>query len=236
MKTATSDAGPGAVFFPGAGSFGSEFRSLPGSRNPGASVVRYPGRYGRDFGTPAASFEDLVRACAEQVSAGPANPVLFGHSFGAYVAYAVTLRLRESGLGIRRLVVAGANAPSRLSVPEQAMSSLSAARGYLSDIDSAALAEAPSEDWREIVAETAVSDLRLLSQFDPASSGRVHCPVLAIRGAADPLTSDAGIREWRHYTQEAFSCRAVPGGHSEFLRSADRAPENLWSVLDADPE
>jgi surfactin synthase thioesterase subunit len=76
-------------FFPGAGSFGGE-------TPPGAVLIRYPGRYGRGFGVPAASFDAVVDACAAQLARrSPTRPVLVGHSYGAYVAYATALRLAD---------------------------------------------------------------------------------------------------------------------------------------------
>jgi surfactin synthase thioesterase subunit len=208
------------VFFPGAGSFGSEFQLLVDALRPAAWLVRYPGRYGRDFGVPAESFDGVVRACTEQIGRrAPARPVLFGHSFGAYVAYATALRLQEAGIGVSALVAVGACAPGRLEVSEQATGTPSDAAKYLDSIDPSALADAPSDDWREVVVETAVHDLRLLKQFDVTSSTSVHCPILAVRGAADPLTSDAGVGEWRHFTDGVFALRVLPGGHSDFLRS-----------------
>lgn len=208
------------VFFPGAGSFGSEFRLLMAELRPAAWLVRYPGRYGRDFGVPAESFDGVVQACAEQIaSRAPECPVLFGHSFGAYVAYATSLRLQEAGIGVRALVAVGACAPGRLEVPERATGTPSDAARYLASVDPSALADAPSDDWREVVAATAAHDLRLLRQFDVASSAGLHCPILAVRGDADPLTSDEGIGEWKHHTDGAFSWLIYPGGHSDVLRS-----------------
>ena len=208
------------VFFPGAGSFGSEFRLLVDALGPAAWLVKYPGRYGRDSGVPAESFDAVVRACTDQIATRALDrPLLFGHSFGAYVAYATVSRLQEAGTGVSALVAAGACAPGRLEVSDRATGTPSDAAAYLDSVDPSALAGAPSDDWREVVVETAVQDLRLLRQFDAASSTGVHCPILAVRGAADPLTSDSGLGEWAHFTDGVFSLRVFPGGHSDFLRS-----------------
>lgn len=203
------------TFFPGAGSFGSECRSLADSAQ-GGWIVRYPGRMGNDFGVHAESFDDIVTACAKQVTG---RPVLVGHSFGAYVAYATASTLEEAGTEISAVVVTGANAPTRLRVPSRATASLSDAAAYLEDVDPGALADGPSDEWREIVAETAMHDLRLLAGFDTATATTLHCPILAARGETDPLTSDEGIHEWEHATHGTFSSRVFAGGHSDFLHS-----------------
>lgn len=221
MENALNDISRGTVFFPGAGSFGSEFQLLADALGPAAWVVRYPGRYGRDFGSPAQSFDAVVLACAEQIaSRAEADPLLFGHSFGAYVAYATASRLQEEGIGVLALVVAGATAPGCLAVPEQATGTPAGTAAYLDSIDPSTLADAPSDDWREVVAETALGDLCLLRQFDAGSCASVRCPVLAARGDADPLTSDAGLGDWAHHTDREFSWRTFPGGHSDFLRTS----------------
>lgn len=216
------EVGCETVFFPGAGSFGSEFQFLAETLGSTAWTVKYPGRFGKGFGVPAESFDALVQACTEQITArdpAPKSVVLFGHSFGSYVAYSTALRLHEeSAMRVTALVVAGAVAPGQMEVPDQAVGSIEDAMKYLDAIDPTMLAEAPSDDWREIVAETAITDLRLLKQFAQGSStATVACPILAARGDADPLTTEAGLDEWARSTNGAFLRRAFPGGHSEFL-------------------
>jgi surfactin synthase thioesterase subunit len=196
------------ICFPGAGSFGAEFAAVTGAR-----VMRYPGRHGRDFGVPAGSFEEVVSACVDQLSRrAPQRPVLLGHSFGAYVAYAVAGRLPE----VAALVVVGASA--RPEVPRLAGAAEVAA--YLDRVDPSALAGVPSPEWREIVVAAAAADLRLLRSFDPAGHPVLGCPVLAARGQDDPLTSDAGLDGWAPRTTGPFTRQVFPGGHSDLLRSA----------------
>lgn len=215
-----TDAPGGTVFFPGAGSFGSEFRALVEALGPTAWCVRYPGRYGRDFGVPADSFEDVALTCAEQVNARAAvRPVLFGHSYGAYVAYVTALRLRKAGTRVAALVVVGASAPDLLEISEQAVGTQADAADYLDRVDPGMLAEAPSDDWREIVVETVIQDLRLLGRFDIGLSDKLDCPMVAVRGEADPLTTPATLDGWRRVTDGTFSVRTFPGSHSDFLRS-----------------
>lgn len=210
------------VVFPGAGSFGGELAALLKALGPAAWPARYPGRHGRDFGVPAESFDAVVRECAGQVAArSAAPPMLVGHSFGAYVAYATAARLREQGLEVPVVVAVGANAPGRFEVPEHATASPAGATAYLHRVDPSALAAAPSDDWREVVAETVMHDLRLLRQFVAASVPVVRCAVYAARGAADPLTSDAAAGNWARHTGGPFALRVFPGGHSQLLGSPD---------------
>ncbi|MFB7741757.1 thioesterase II family protein [Streptomyces sp. NPDC056132] len=213
-----------AVFFPGAGSFGGEFRPLTRALGPESRLVRYPGRQGRDFGVPAPSFDAVVRACAEQiVRHAMVRPLLFGHSYGAYVACATAARLRESGIEVASLVAAGAAGPGRLELPGPAVNGPAEAVAYLEEVDPGLLAQAPSDEWREIVAETTVWDLRLLGEFDPAQEPPLPCPVLAARGADDPLTTRDSIADWENATTGRFTSRTFPGGHSDLLASPDCA-------------
>ncbi|MEV8554297.1 alpha/beta fold hydrolase [Streptomyces glaucescens] len=212
------------VFFPGAGSFGAELRPLTRALGRSSRPVRYPGRPGRDYGTPAASFDAVVRSCAEQIMRRPAGrPLLFGHSYGAYVAYATAARLSEAGVEVAALVAVGAAGPGRLRVPEQAAAGPAEAAAYLDRADPGVLAGAPSDEWRTVVAETTAQDLRLLRQFAPATVPVLHCPVMAARGTDDPLTTDDTIAAWQHTTTGPFTRRTFPGGHSDLLGSPDCA-------------
>ncbi|MEW2527984.1 alpha/beta fold hydrolase [Streptomyces sp. NPDC047071] len=210
------------VFFPGAGSFGTEFRPLTQALGVPSFPVRYPGRPGRDFGTPAASFDAVVRACADQITRRSAvRPLLFGHSYGAYVAYATAAHLGEAGVEVAALVAVGAAGPGLLRVPERASAGPAEAAAYLDWADPGVLADAPSDEWRAVVAETTAQDLCLLRQFTPAKAPALRCSVLAARGIEDPLTTDETIAGWQHATTGPFTRHTFPGGHSDLLHSPE---------------
>ena len=192
--------------FPGAGSFGSDCQELLRS----GRLVKYPGRFGR--GGPAASFGALVSACAEQVAAQ--RPVLVGHSFGAYVAYAVAGVLEASGTEVDRLVVLGAVAPDRHSVAPESISDTEA---YLERVAPGLV----SGEWRDVVVETAAHDMKLLSGFRASDHPVLRCPVFAGYGEKDPLTSADGVAAWAEVTTSGFEQRQFPGGHSDLLASPD---------------
>ncbi|SFT37172.1 Surfactin synthase thioesterase subunit [Actinopolyspora lacussalsi subsp. righensis] len=208
------------ILFPGAGSFGGELRPIIRELGPMAWLVKYPGRFGKDFGAAAESFEEIVQSCTTQASCrASARSVLFGHSFGAYVAYATAAKMEELGMEISALVVVGATAPMRLEVSETVSSTPSGTAAYLDSVDPAMLADLPSDEWREIIIDTAMHDLRLLRQFTTLQCRPVNCSILAIHGDSDPLTSDTGVGEWEHATHGEFSRHVFSSGHSDFLRS-----------------
>lgn len=209
----------GVVVFPAAGSFGGELRQLLRELEPSAWMAHYPGRFGKDVGSAAGSFGEVVESCVTQVRRREsARPVLVGHSFGAYVSYATAKKLEKLGTEIYALVVVGATAPDLLSVPESAIQNRSGTAAFLEDI-----LDEPSDEWRDIVLDTAMQDLRLLKEFNASKYGEVRCPVLAVRGEADPLTSTSGICEWSDVTVSGCSHKVFPGGHSDLLRSAEFA-------------
>ncbi|MFF4428525.1 thioesterase II family protein [Streptomyces sp. NPDC001513] len=217
---------PGVVVFPGAGSFGGELLPLLSELGPTAWLARYPGRFGKDLGRPAGSFEDIVQSCVAQVTRRQSvRPILVGHSFGAYVARATATRLEELGTGVCALVVVGATAPGLLTVPESATRSPSGTAAYFDEIDPGLVPGEVSDEWRDIVLETAMQDLRLLKDFTATASAseytEVHCPVFAARGEADPLASADGIGRWAGVTSADCVQRVFPGSHSGVLRSPE---------------
>ncbi|MEU7480730.1 alpha/beta fold hydrolase [Lentzea sp. NPDC042327] len=202
----SSGCGSEVFVFPGAGSYGSDCRALLRS----GTLVKYPGRFGRS--APAASFGALVEACAEQVTGE--RPVLVGHSFGAYVAYAVAGVLETSGVAVERLVVLGAVAPSRHSVAPESISDTEA---YLERVAPGLVAG----EWRDVVVETAARDMTLLGEFRPSDHPVLRCPVFAAHGEEDPLTSPAGVAAWAEVTTGVFTRTEFPGGHSALLEAPD---------------
>jgi surfactin synthase thioesterase subunit len=212
------------VAFPGAGSYGREFRPLR-NRLPGGTrlvTLQYPGRNGLDQGTPAKSFDDLVAACVSRFrERSPAGRVLVGHSFGAYVAYATASALASAGTVVDALVVVGANAPDRFSLPEHAVRSREGAWEFLTGIGEDVVGPLPDEEWRELVVETAWQDLVLLSEFPATAPARLRGPVLAVRGLDDPLTTEGRMSGWADTTDGAFALVSSPGGHSDVLASPE---------------
>ncbi|GAA2707155.1 thioesterase II family protein [Micromonospora olivasterospora] len=207
------------IVFPGAGSFGGELRAVVREFQPSAWLAHYPGRFGRDFGKPAESFTAVVKYCVAQiVRRKPNRPVLVGHSFGAYVAYAVAARLEEVGTGVVSLVVVGATAPSLLAVPETVTRSRSDLAVYLADLAPDADV---SDDWRDATLDLAMQDLRLLREFVPSTYPRLRSPIRAARGDGDQLATTDGIRAWRPTTSGEFTYRVFVGGHSHVLHGSE---------------
>ncbi|MEV0131646.1 alpha/beta fold hydrolase [Dactylosporangium sp. NPDC050688] len=145
---------------------------------------------------------------------------LFGHSYGAVLAYEVALTLQDLGhppvwLGVSGRVAPGATAGglARLyELDDRRLTDQLVALGGLPP----ALAEVP--ELLERFLGPVRDDLRVLDSYRPRPSRpRLSCPITALCGTADPLAPAAGLPAWQDETTARFRLRMFPGGHFYLL-------------------
>lgn len=185
-------------------------------------LVHPPGREGRIGEPPLRSLDALVDDVAPAVAAlaAPAGPsyVLFGHSMGSLVAWALA----------RRLVAAGAPAPARLVVSAHRAPHVPDPRGALWKADDERLlAElerlggTPPEvlahpELMELVLPVFRADLEAAGRAGTGPPERLPCGVTVMAGRDDATVSPAALEAWREHAapgDDGFRLRRFDGGH-----------------------
>ncbi|MEU0052164.1 alpha/beta fold hydrolase [Streptomyces sp. NPDC006184] len=201
------------VCFPHAGggatAYASWRRALPDRIDLHAHVP--PGREARGREALLDSVPDLVADVLPDVLALPQPLVLAGHSFGACLAYALTLRLTELGRPPAHLVVLAAGAPGP-ATPR--------APGDDHEIEllwkrlGANPAGLDRPAFRERFFPVLRADLTAHASFRPPLDGpHLTTPVTALYGDEDAdVTADVAAT-WRALCAGPFRLAAVPGGH-----------------------
>ncbi|MFI7503202.1 thioesterase II family protein [Streptomyces sp. NPDC049687] len=247
MTTAASPATPWTVlFFPHSGGSAGSYQHLAErvADRAWAACVQYPGRAERDR---EPLFTD-VHVLADQVAAALADVreegpmIFFGHSLGAVVAYEVVRRTPDQRQIV--LVASGHPAPSRITLPalDPVGDDAEDRDGPLIElITSLGGADADLLDHpvlRRMFLPVIRSDLMAHSRYRPEADSAVDCPVVALMGAADPLTSALGVRAWEQHTTSGLRVHVLPGGHFFTQQHADEVADILRRVMttDRDPQ
>lgn len=155
---------------------------------------------------------DLSKLVAPYAGAGPY--ALFGHSFGAILAYELARALPAAGLPAPgRLLVSGSAAPG---VPlgrhsaglddEEFVARVEQLAGYVHP----ALAD---PDLREVVLPVLRSDVELHESYRPADGEPLPVPVTVFRGESDHLVTEEDCRGWADVSTEGRSLVEFEGGH-----------------------
>lgn len=178
--------------------------------------VQLPGRQERRAEPAIAQLERLVAVLHEVFDAELDDRpfALFGHSLGALLAYRLTLALQR-GPGRRPTLLAVSGwSPRRFAVP---------AAAYATMTDDELMERVRRLDFlpAEVCADAEVLALALPAiRADLSAAGgyrddgaRVHCPVVAYCGTADPLLTPEAMAEWCSRTQDYLGCRVLRGGH-----------------------
>ncbi|MEV2229871.1 thioesterase domain-containing protein [Streptomyces phaeochromogenes] len=203
----------------------------------GASVdvlpVRLPGREGRSGEPRFTELAPLVEALDEELDEVLTSPhLLYGHSMGALIAYALIQRRQERGALLPRAALLAAYRAPHLPPPRIDADADSRADGSCaasdSDADSdlaralVALGGLPEAllghpEWLRALLPVVRDDLALCASAGPAGGpGRV--PLHLFAGADDSLVRVPEVTAWRRYAARGCEVRVLPGGHF-FLRT-----------------
>lgn len=139
---------------------------------------------------------------------------LFGHSFGALVAYEAAWRLRQLGTPPELLLVSGRNSPAwPLShkplhlLPDPLFT---AGLDRMGGIPQPLLAN-PSV--LQVYLPSIRADLRMVETYAHTHSEPLDVPISAFAGLQDRLTDPAGMRAWAELTAGPFDLTLQRGKH-----------------------
>ena len=204
------------VCFPFAGGARSSFNSwkrLVEDRF-GCFVLQYPGREDRihepfreDLGVMASELSDELRPIASA-------SVLFGHSMGAIIMFAVAQTLMQSGIKPLGLIASGCEAPQLTRKPRlhrSAPSDDELVRTILS-LDGTDDEVAQDPELMEFLLPRFRADFEIASS-PPISDIPVDVPILSIGGSEDPAVGLDELRRWSRCTTCEHATVIFPGGH-----------------------
>jgi surfactin synthase thioesterase subunit len=142
---------------------------------------------------------------------------LFGHSFGALVAFEVVRALRRCSLPRPDHLYLSSCPPPPPSAREVPLHTLSDEH-LLSEVERL-WGELPGEiraspELRSHALGRYRADLEVLETYRPAGAAPLDCPLTAIGGTDD--AASARLSEWRAYTHGRFGNRTLPGDHFYF--------------------
>ncbi|MEV0589374.1 alpha/beta fold hydrolase [Nonomuraea sp. NPDC050310] len=207
---------PRLLCFPHAGGSASYFFPLAGLLAPAAEVlaVQYPGRQDRRTEPCRHDLHELAAEIFTRLKGSGEPPLtLFGHSMGATLAYEVARLLESSGVPVARLIVSGRRGPACRRADRMRLLSddeLVAETAALNGTDPRLLAD---PDVRAMVLPPLRGDYRAIESYVHRPGPRLACPVTAVVGDADPVTTLAEAGAWRSVTGGPFDLRVLPGGH-----------------------
>lgn len=183
---------------------------------------------------PLTSLHALVEGFAEAAAPLLDRPfALFGHSFGAWLAYAAAQHVRTNyGQAARHLFVSGNVPPPKTPVEHpNLLQSDAEATAYLLKLGGTAAELINHSDLFSLLIPLFKADINLLRVYHDESTGQLSCPITAYLGDSDPLHGKDFINLWAEYTVSDFDYHIFPGNHFYLENSSNELPITIASSL-----
>ncbi|WP_410652699.1 thioesterase II family protein [Amycolatopsis sp. cmx-4-54] len=214
-------AGLGSVvYFPYAGGSATAAAALDGAVPDGWDfwAVQYPARGPRFREAPGEALEDYADAAAAAIAALGGPTVLFGHSFGAYVALETARRLHDMGRAPVKLVVSAARAPGSgpLADAEHLLDD-AAFTALLARRDGMPPEVLANPELLELALPAIRGDFALAHRYEHGDVAPVDVPLTAVGGRDDEVVPADGLPAWRQLTLRWRGSTTAPGGHFYYL-------------------
>ncbi|WP_180931269.1 thioesterase II family protein [Streptomyces sp. AJS327] len=242
--TATSPERPAGTRYPDAGRGGGNVAGGSAAAPPqlfclpqaGASATRYvawrrrlaptarvcpvelPGRGSRWGEVPPDRLSTLVDDLARRIRTELDGPyVLYGHSFGALLAYELAHALRPLVGEPEALLVSGRNGPS-LPHPAMPLHGLPKDRllERLRELGGVPDSLERRPEALDPFLPTLRADARLAELYQRGRHAVLTCPLYVVAGDEDPLADPAGLARWGEETTADCEVTRVRAGHTLF--------------------
>jgi medium-chain acyl-[acyl-carrier-protein] hydrolase len=200
------------------------FRAWPkGLTTVDVRAVQPPGRGARLAERPHTRVRELAMAACDGLMPHFGEPfALFGHSFGALVAFEIARELRRRrGPQPFHLFVSARRGPRRPD-PLPSMHGLPEAtfiaelRARYGGIPEAVLQE---PELLALLLPTVRADLEAVETYSCEPEAPLDLPISAFGGASDPRATLEELEAWRDETKGPFRVTLFPGGHFYFEES-----------------
>jgi surfactin synthase thioesterase subunit len=208
------------ICFPHAGGSASFFFPVGRELAPAVEVlaVQYPGRQDRRMEPGIDDIAELADRIVPALDERLDRPfAFFGHSMGATVAYEVARRIGpERGREPKLLFASGRRAPSRTRDRREEEVHLRDDDGIVAELQRLSGTNARllgDPELLRMIMPAVRSDYRAIETYAHRAGPELSCPVTALVGDADPLTTLDEAEDWAKHTTGAFDLRTFPGGH-----------------------
>ena len=177
-------------------------------------VLNYPGRESRHDQPFADSVDAIVEPLLSQTDLLAGKPLLvYGHSFGALVAYRAAFRLQSGSLQPEAVLVSARRAPHL--APPKRYDHLPKAE-FLAELDRfGGIPEAIRRDpeMMDFYLPIIRADLQLNDGYVNSEAEKVHAPVYLFSAQSDRVATAEELDGWRHATYSRFEHKVFEGGH-----------------------
>jgi pyochelin biosynthetic protein PchC len=199
-------------------------------------AVTYPGREDRLVESAAPTLRAMAQSIAEEIAdTESCVVVLFGHSFGATVAFEVAVSRQAAGLSTALLAVSASGPGSgrgfltaRIGPGPESFNRL--ARQVIAlDPESADALSYP--DIRAVALSALSYDLDLLESHVLSRTILKNVPVLTLAGRNDPSVTPASVHSWAALTTGHVIGRDFDGGHFYFRHHASAVLKAIGAMV-----
>ncbi len=183
-------------------------------------AIRLPGHYSRIREKPYTDWHIMLNDILNQINPFLDKPyAFFGHSFGARLAFELTLRIQETkNRQPEHLYVSGCRCPHKPhGIPLLHNMSLDRFTWHVLEMNENMRVLENANSIVKILEPALRSEIKL-SELWGGEKSAVNVPLTAFCGMDDPLDTPAKMLEWGCYTRSDFAFHTLPGGHF-FLHS-----------------
>jgi pyochelin biosynthesis protein PchC len=176
-------------------------------------AVQYPG-HGDRLDEPCLTdvHQLSARLAAEVELLRPGRVILFGHSFGAAVAFEVAARLTNQGSPPHAIVISARVAPHHEAGGTVHLRDDAAIWSEMVRLGGTPPDIAADDEWRELLTPSVRADFHASETYRP-SHVRLPCLMTVMLGNDDDDLPRASVNAWQQYTESEFTVLVFSGAH-----------------------